>query len=140
MTFTRELDGAVLNPLAVVGPFEQGRTSNNRIREVMQSSAVRVTYNTVTHRHGYFELVFASYNLARLATNYFSRESLYTFEGPPLTAGGYAIVDGYIVASDGTYDAGFSVLFAVDDGDMTINQTAAPGAWTLRVPYKEVTP
>lgn len=133
--FTRVSDDEVLTPLVVFGPFEQSREVRNIVRPIMQSAEVRVSYSPTVYRRGEYQLLFETYEQAHTAINYFSDFSLYIFEGPTVPIGTLIQVGGYLIESDGTPDAGFSMQFAVAPGDMTISQN---GLWELRVPYQEV--
>lgn len=133
--FTRLSDDATLIPIQVFGPFEQTREVRNIVRTVMQSANVRVAYSPTVYRRGEYQLLFDTYADALEATDYFSSFSLYQFEGPAIDAGILIQEGGYVLESDGTPDAGFSMRFVVAPGDLTITQN---GLWELRVPYQEV--
>lgn len=138
MTFTRQSDSSTLNPVAVVGPFRQARTTNNTVRQLAQSTDVRVVYGQTGPRKGAFTLRFTSYTTADAAIAWFCHQSLYEFDGTPNNQGDYTIVDDYIVET-GDADAGaYAITFAVTDASEPELVRGNAGYWDVVISYTEV--
>lgn len=137
MSFQRVSDAAVLEPVLVFGPFEQERESRNVVTPLLESDATTVAYFPAVRRGGEFQTLFATYQAAHEARDYFTVPSLYDFFGPATTPGEYIVSGGRIVLSSGFADPSFSLRFAVASGALTVTQNAAD-VWELRVPYREV--
>lgn len=136
MSFQRVSDDAVLEPVLVFGPFEQERESRNVVTPLMESDETTVAYFPAVRRGGEFQTLFATYQAAHEACDYFTVASLFDFSGPATTAGEYIVSAGRIILSAGEADPAFSLRFAVAAGGLRVTQNE--DLWELRIPYREV--